>query len=296
MVRFRVIKGSHILLAFSIAVFAVVLAFMLFFSGQTAKDTGTVFPNTENSAYYESAKVVSAFADSNDSSLKIEIIPDATEIPQKEISVLIYHTHTHEAYEQDRSDPYEAVETWRTLDENHSVVRVGRELAKALTGEGLRVIHDAADHEQNELNSAYVRSLHTLESYTEHFDLYIDLHRDAYAEGLKQCVSDANGTEYAQIMFMIGRGDSYDDALKPDYENNLAFAQRITSRMNREIPDICRNVVVKKGRYNQHIGTPAVLIEIGHNQNTLAQALNSANVLAKVIAAEMKQQFSHPED
>ena len=66
--------------------------------------------------------------------------------------VLIYHTHTHEAYEQTDEDPYEALEAWRTDDEAHSVVRVGEELAELLRAEGCEVVHDVTDHELDDLN------------------------------------------------------------------------------------------------------------------------------------------------
>lgn len=44
-------------------------------------------------------------------------------------SVLIYHTHTWEAYEMTETDTYTPTETWRTKDDAHNMVRVGEELA-----------------------------------------------------------------------------------------------------------------------------------------------------------------------
>ena len=40
---------------------------------------------------------------------------------------------------------------------------------------------------------------------------------------------------------------------------------------------------MKDGRYNQHIGVYAVLIEFSHNKNTLREALNTAPVVARAI-------------
>ena len=109
--------------------------------------------------------------------------PSPASPPEETKRILIYHTHTHEAYEQVSEDPYEALEAWRTTDVDHSVVRVGEELAQALRQHGFRVTHDITDHEGEALSTAYTRSLKTLESYDETFDLYIDLHRDAYVSG-----------------------------------------------------------------------------------------------------------------
>ena len=50
------------------------------------------------------------------------------------------------------------------------------------------------------------------------------------------------------------------------------------------IRDRCRGVRVKTGRYNQHVSDAAVAVEMGHNQNTLQEVLNSVPYLAKAMA------------
>ena len=298
MVRFKVIKGSHLLLAFAVIVLLAVIAFILIQSGarslpsagSTASDAEIVQLDTTN----EEAKAAVAFA-SNVSSpaLQIEIIPDApTAAPLSDApTVLIYHTHTHEAYSQDSEDPYEAIETWRTVDEAHSVVRVGTALADALTELGYQVTHDTTDHEQDALSSAYERSLVTLQNYPESFDLRIDLHRDAYVDGLADRYTGPDGGQYAQLMLLVGRGDDYSGADRPPYEENLAFAQRITSAVNERMPGLCRNVTVKKGRYNQHVDARCILVEVGHNLNTLREALASVPTLAQAIDAVLRDEL-----
>lgn len=275
MVRFKVIKGSHLLLGISIVI---LLAVVLFISIQSLSQQEVSMQTS-----ISGARVVETLASSVSREMQIEIIPDTTTPPTLSKRILIYHTHTHEAYEQSPSDPYEAIETWRTDDQSHNVVRVGAVLAEELRLRGFEVIHDISDHELDDLNNSYIRSLETLETYTEPFDLYIDLHRDAFVDGMLPCFED--GEQYAQLMLLVGRGDNHDPALRPDYENNLSFAQRLTAAMNRIKDGICRNVTVKTGRYNQHVGSPSILIEFGHNRNTLQQALNSTAVVADAIDA-----------
>lgn len=295
MVRFKVIKGSHLLLVVAALVLAAVLAFVLIQgSAAPASQSGqrTTQAEAARQSQSEEAKALTAFASSASapSSLQIQIVADTPQpsFPEDAPAILIYHTHTHEAYAQDSEDPYDAIETWRTADAEHSVVRVGSALADALTELGYRVTHDTTDHEQDALSSAYVRSLATLESYPESFDLRIDLHRDAYVDGLQTCLTSESGTEYAQLMLLVGRGDAYEDADKPPYESNLSYAQRLTNEMNAHIPGICRNVTVKRGRYNQHVDKRCILIEVGHNLNTLKQALASVPCLAESIDATLR--------
>lgn len=297
MVRFKVIKGSHLLLIIAVIILIAVSAFILLQSGSdsffTASESAADSTDQQIDALKE-AKAISAFASQNyiAPSLKIEVIADK-DVPSLEADaphILIYHTHTHEAYQQNSSEPYEAIETWRTADAQYSVVRVGAALADELKKQGFRVTHDTTDHERDSLGDSYVRSLKTLEGYAERgieFDLCIDLHRDAYTEGLSHSI-EYEGVRYAQLMLLVGRGDAYEEALKPDYAGNLSFAQYLTGILNASIPGLCRNVTVKQGRYNQHLGKTCILVEVGHNLNTLEQALSSVAPLAKALKSTMR--------
>ena len=74
---------------------------------------------------------------------------------------------------------------------------------------------------------------------------------------------------------------------KPYYEENLAFAQTLTERINALQPNLCKKVLVKDGRYNQSIGVFSILIEVGHNRNTLREALASLPDLADGLQSLM---------
>jgi stage II sporulation protein P len=322
MVRFRVIKGSRLLLGIAVVALALVLCLMaLRFAlrgseADAALTKGNLVQGAEEEAETASAVFASSVKAAIPQGIEIEILkpdpggqasedalsagenehtddsvapidldpsgpPAETPEPIASPRVLIYHTHTHEAYEQAENDPYVAVEAWRTTDEAHSIVRVGAELAEHLRALGVEVVHDATDHEQNDLSTAYLRSEETLTSYKEPFDLYIDLHRDAYVEGVNPVAVSSSGTEYAKLMLLIGKGDNFEE--KPHFSENYAFARALTERLNGIEPGICRDVLAKTKRYNQHIGVYAVLIEVGNNKNTLEQALNSMPVLAIAI-------------
>ena len=219
---------------------------------------------------------------------RITVLESQTQAQAKR--VLIYHTHTYEAYQQDPQDPYEETETWRTADNAYNVVRVGEELAGLLRGLGMEVVHDVTAFEPPTLSNAYARSLDMLERRREAgetYDLYIDLHRDAYIESQAgpNAVSVGDG-EAARLMLLIGRGEGqtaqgFDQ--RPDWEANLSIAQAITDALNAQASGLCRDVAVKSGRYNQHVAVGCVLIEVGNNRNTLSQALAAMPYLADAI-------------
>lgn len=303
MVRFKVIKGSQLLFYAAIVILALVvggIAISLAFSNekQTAGAQASLV-QTENVPVDE-AETDSVFASfsldqkllpldpGEEGGLSIEILTEATPPAVDAPSVLIYHTHTHEAYEQVMDDRYVAIEAWRTTDEDHSVVRVGEELTALLRECGFEVVHDTTDHEQSDLKTAYTRSLDTLESYERSFDLYIDLHRDAYIEGMEDEAVYDGEQRLAQLMLLIGNGEGFN--VKPYYEENLAFAKALTERVNQLKPALCKDVLVKDGRYNQNIGVFSILVEVGHNRNTLREALSSLPYLAEALRSLMIDQ------
>ena len=289
MIRFKVIRASRILLLLAIALLVAVLAVIGVRAAMT-RNPPSAGANLVQAAYGDEAETLSVFASGGvresraPDGFEVEVLSTSVSpapVPARKLSVLIYHTHTHEAYDQVSDDPYDAVETWRTTDASHSVVRVGDVLAKSLEDEGFEVVHDVTDHEADELSTAYTRSLETLKGYEQPFDLYIDLHRDAWLTGMPIRFESEDGTAYAQPMLLIGNGNGFDE--KPFYRENLAFARALTRKVNALQPGLCRDVLVKDGRYNQHIGVFSVLIEVGHNRNTLAEAINTAPVLARAI-------------
>lgn len=222
-----------------------------------------------------------------DRTFRLEVIRH-TPVPEEESKrILIYHSHTWEAFQQVDNDRYEETEKWRTRDDRYNVVAVGEALANQLRALGCSVVHDTTAFEPPDFEQAYVRSLAMLEerlALGEEYDLYIDLHRDAIASNstLKRTVN-IGGVETARFMVLIGKGTGAGFDVKPDWEANLIIAQKITDCMNGMAEDLCREVKVKTGRFNQHIAPRCVLIECGNNLNTLEQVLNGVPYLAEAV-------------
>ena len=127
--------------------------------------------------------------------------------------VLIYHTHTYEAYQATETENYKPTEKWRTRDENHNMIAVGDALARALTARVI-VVHDTTAFEPPMLSTAYKRSLAMLRTRLdagERYDYWLDVHRDAYSESYR----GANGVETeggsaARVHAAGGQGHGHD--------------------------------------------------------------------------------------
>jgi len=216
--------------------------------------------------------------------------------PAAQPLVLIYHTHSTEAYTRTPDSDYEESSPWRTRDPEKNVVAVGKALKSILEERyGITVLHDTTDHEPPKLSTAYSRSLETMLAYKEAYPsllLFIDLHRDAYGSdpaGAEDYVT-LEGKDCARMMFVVGTGEGSTGsayAELPDFQANFALAERITDALNAFHPDFTRQIRVKTGRYNQHVSNHCLLVEVGHNANTLEQALNSMDYLAAAIVASI---------
>jgi len=225
--------------------------------------------------------------------LVIEVIAphEAASRMEERPRILLYHTHTWEAYEMTADTQYVPTQTWRTEDDRFNMVRVGEELAKALEQHGFAVVHNQTDFEPPNLSSAYNRSLGMLEERLdagETYDYILDIHRDAYSGPYNGGNGTAvDGEQAAYVMLLVGKGtgetgSGFDE--RPDWPKNLELAQKITDRMNGLARGIAREVKIKSGRFNQHVSTGALLIEVGNNRNTLDEALASCSVIAQAIA------------
>lgn len=206
-------------------------------------------------------------------------------------SILIYHTHTLEAYRQEGEYTYREKGEYRTEENEKNMVRVGEELKSQLEALGYTVIHDTTNHEPPSLSTSYDRSLETVEKYRAKYPdigLYIDVHRDAADESAKDDVTMIDGKRCARLMFVVGtgmrrNGTLYDE--KPNWKANYALAESIQAQLKSVSSDFTRKIRVKDGRYNQHISEMSMLVEVGHNANTLEEALNSMPYLARAIDA-----------
>ena len=241
---------------------------------------------------------IAAWRMQNGHALTIEVVPPGVPVQAAAVhaadapTVLIYHTHTWEAYEMTDDAVYTPTETWRTKDDAHNMVRVGEALADELRARGFVVTHEKTAFEPPNLSAAYTRSLTMLEKRLaagECYDYIFDVHRDAYSglvDGANSVMQD--GTPVAYVMMLVGKGtgetgSGFDE--RPDWPKNLELAQAITDAMNGEVSGVAKAVKIKSGRFNQHVSQAALLIEVGNNRNTLSEALAACPVIAEGIAA-----------
>ena len=198
--------------------------------------------------------------------------------------VLILHTHTTESFTQ-TADRYEQTSPYRTLDPGHNMIALGDIVADTLTEAGIGVIHDREFHDYPSYNGSYSHAAASTKAYLEAYptiELILDLHRDAADTPTGQMVTacSVGGEKAAQLMVVMGTDKRLSH---PDWEKNLSLALKLQVLLEKETPGICRKLSLSKNRYNQHLGSYALLVEIGAAGNTLDQAKLAARELGEAI-------------
>jgi stage II sporulation protein P len=188
--------------------------------------------------------------------------------------VLIYHSHTSEAY---------STEVTRKLDPKQNIVAVGEALTKELQKQGFTVIHDKTIHDLD-YNKSYYKSRETISKYYSkygNFDFVIDMHRDAGPEK-KHVIGNVDGEDIARLMFVTTTKD-------PRYKAHMSNINSIFEISKKLYPELFRERNLHTNLsgikyYNQDLSDNSVLIEVGATTNTLQEGINSMKYFARVLA------------
>lgn len=198
--------------------------------------------------------------------------------------ILIIHTHSSEAYTMDDFDRYTPSDTTRTQDTKYNVIRVGDALTDALRKHGLEVIHDRSIYDYPSYTGSYTRCGEAIGQYLEKYpsiSIVIDLHRDAIGSGdvVYKTIAEDENTPCAQTMFVVGTDDS--GLEHPNWKENLKLALYLQAAVHTAHPTLQRPIKLVQERYNQQLTAGSLILEVGSNGNTLAEALNAIELFAE---------------
>lgn len=205
--------------------------------------------------------------------------------------VLIYHSHASEAYTMDGTDIYESSGDHRTLDTNYNMVRVGEEMKAVFEAAGIGVVHDTTLYDYPSYNDAYNRSVQGVAENLEKYPslmLLLDVHRDALVDTDGTIYKVVAGTvdDCAQVMMLMGTDAT--GQVHPNWKVNLALALSIQSAIAEKWSTLARPLVLRPTRFNQHLSTGTILVEVGTHGNTLQEAITAARLYARTVAELME--------
>ena len=164
---------------------------------------------------------------------------------------------------------------------------MGDAVAKALTAGGIGVIHDTTVHDSPQYSGAYTRSAETVTKNLQQYpsiQIVLDLHRDAITDGstLTKPTVVVNGRKAVQMMIVVGVVST--KALpNANCGQNLALAAQWQRALTAIEPDLMRPLSTVASRYNQNVCPGYLLVEVGSEGNTVAEAAYSGELLAQTL-------------
>ncbi|MBE6914803.1 MAG: stage II sporulation protein P, partial [Ruminococcaceae bacterium] len=206
--------------------------------------------------------------------------------------VLIFHTHSSEAYTPDGRDQYEESDPFRTEDKTCNVIRVGDRLTEKLEEYGLNVIHDREIYDYPSYTGSYSRSGAAVEQYLKDYPdikIVIDLHRDALGseDVIYKTQAELSGKSSAQVMLLAGTGEN--GLWHPNWRENLKLALYMQNAMDARYPSLARPIELVCERYNQQLSEGMLILEAGSTGNTLQEALTAIELFADAVGPALAE-------
>lgn len=209
-------------------------------------------------------------------------------------TILIYHSHTTEAYSLLDVGYYMKADA-RSNDISRNMVRVGDELVNYLEKAGFNVIHDKKIHDVD-YNASYDESRKVIEYYLEKYpsvEITIDVHRDDITYSNKTKVKPTvkvNGKKAARMMIISGC--EYNRVKNfPDWEYNLRFDLAVQQKVNEKYNNLMRPILFSERKYNMYETHNSFLLEIGTDANTLDEACYSARLFGKAFGELLNEKY-----
>lgn len=219
---------------------------------------------------------------------------DLTIYDKSKPTVLIYHSHTTEAYSLLDTGYYISSDA-RSNNSARNMVRVGDDLAAYLEKQGFTVIHDRTIHDKDYTKS-YDNSRATIEKYLEQYpsiEVTIDVHRDDITYSNKTKVKPTakiNGKKAARMMIISGC--EYNRVKNfPDWEENLKFDLQVQNKVNELYPGLMRPILFSERKYNMYETHYSFLLEVGTDANTLDEACYSARLFGNALGQLLNEKY-----
>lgn len=117
-------------------------------------------------------------------------------------------------------------------------------------------------------------------------NFFIDIHRDALNKNASTIKLE--NKNYAKVLFVVGLEHN-------NYQKNLDLANNLNQRINKKYPNLSRGVITKKGAnvdgiYNQDLHPNMILLELGGNENTIDEVLNTIDIISVILKEYLDEQ------
>jgi len=192
------------------------------------------------------------------------------------IKLAFYCTHNGESYRPDCGKS-------RLEGGQGHVNLVAAALRDETAKRGFTSFHIPTVHDYPDFAASYGKSRETVQALLrEHpdIDAICDVHRDAYPQAQPDSI-EITGKSAARILIVVGTDERKPH---PNWKQNAEFARLIYEKGEAMYPGLLKQVRFKSGTYNQEFHPRALLLEFGNDENSLSEALYSAELFADILS------------
>ncbi|BAQ11502.1 stage II sporulation protein p [Bacillus sp. OxB-1] len=220
-----------------------------------------------------------------------EPAPEVKEATGGDSKVLLYFTHSHEAFEPITKAVAGKV---AVSHQTENIVKVGGKLQNQLQFHGIPTDVLPVDNakEMSSKGIPHSRAYAAIRPHVKQrlgekeYELIIDLHRDSV--GPAKTTMTHEGERFAKVAFVIGTEH-------PKYKENQAKANRLKQEMEKLVPGITRSFIMKggagvDGKYNQDLDPSIMLLELGGIGNTEDELNRTVSVIAQAASTMLSEE------
>lgn len=209
--------------------------------------------------------------------------PVVLETKETKPTVYIYNTHENEKYSSTKE-----------ININYSVKDASRYLKEKLKTYNIYSIVEEGSitdvlntNNWNYASSYKVSRMYLDKAQKNNKDLvfYVDIHRDSVSKSISTIKIDEK--KYARTMFLLGLEN-------PNYKENQVVMESLETWLNINYKGLSRGIYKKQGKgvngvYNQDFSPNCILIEVGGEENTYDEVVNTMDVIAEMLYEYMKE-------
>ncbi len=209
--------------------------------------------------------------------------PVVLETKEIKPTVYIYNTHENEKYSSTKE-----------ININYSVKDASRYLKEKLKTYNIYSIVEEGSitdvlntNNWNYASSYKVSRMYLDKAQKNNKDLvfYVDIHRDSVSKSISTIKIDEK--KYARTMFLLGLEN-------PNYKENQVVMESLETWLNINYKGLSRGIYKKQGKgvngvYNQDFSPNCILIEVGGEENTYDEVVNTMDVIAEMLYEYMKE-------
>ena len=203
----------------------------------------------------------------------------------KKYKVVLYCTHNGETYIPDSGKARNDGE--RGLVNKVAAGMTGRLESAGMQADFINRIHDYPDYDKSYTNSRETvkKVIATEKSMLALFDI----HRDSIPGKKSAETINIKGQSSARILIIVGTDERKEH---PHWKKNMAFAEKLYQQGEKMYPGLIKGVRTKSGTYNQEFFDHALLLEVGSDYNSFAEASYAGELFIDILLEVLEEETS----